>query len=82
MQKCDTDLKVHNDKMKKSEDGPYLGYVLSADGTVDKTIENRRLKGIGICSQISDIINSMSLGFFFFSISFTLMNEMLLNGIL
>ena len=72
---CDTFLKVHEGKMKKVEEGTYLGDILSADGALDKTIENRRQKGVGICSQITGMMNSVSLGFFFFRISFTLRDE-------
>ena len=79
---CDTFLKVHEDEMKKAQEGAYLGDILSYDGKPDKTIENRRQKGIGICSQITGLMNSVSLGFFFFNISFTLRNSMLVNGIL
>jgi hypothetical protein len=80
--KCDTVLKVHDDEMKKVHDGSYLGDILSADGTIDKLIENRRQKGIGICSQVTGILNSVSLGFFFYKIAFTLRDAKLLNGIL
>ena len=79
---CDSTLKVHDDKMKKAKEGSYLGDILTDDGTLDKTIESRRQKGIGICSQVTGIMNSVSLGFFFFKISFTLRDSMLLNGIL
>ena len=48
---CDSTLKVHDDKMKKAKEGSYLGDILTDDGTLDKTIESRRQKGIGICSQ-------------------------------
>jgi hypothetical protein len=80
--KYDTILKVHQDVLKKVQDGAYIGDVLSSDGTIDKNIETRRQKGIGVCSQVTGIMNSVSLGFFFFQISFNLRNAMLLNGIL
>ena len=68
--------------MKRADNGSYLGDILSADGSIDKTLENRRQKGVGICSQVSGIMNSVSLGFFFYNISFKLRDAMLLNGIL
>ena len=80
--KCDTNLKVHQDAMKKVQEGSYLGDILSADGSIDKHIETRRQRGIGICSQSTGIMNSVSLGFFFFKISFNLRDSMLLNRIL
>ena len=80
--KCNTFLKVHDEEMKKVEEGSYLGDILSADGSMDKLIENRRQKGIGISSQVTGILNSVSLGFFYFKIAFTLRDAKLLNGIL
>ena len=82
LDRCDTNLKVHEDQMKKVHDGAYLGDIISADGTIDKLIESRRQKGIGICSQVTGIMSSVSLGFFFYKISFTLRDAKLLNGML
>ena len=39
---CDSNLKVHDDKMKKAKEGSYLGDILTDDGTLDTTIESRR----------------------------------------
>ena len=80
--KCETYLKVHDEQMKKVENGTYLGDILSADGSLDKNVENRRQKGIGISSQITGILNSVSLGFFYFKIAFALRDAKLLTGIL
>ena len=80
--KCYSDLKVHGESMKKVNDGTYLGDIISQDGTIDKNIENRRQKGIGIFSQVTGMMNNISLGIFFYKISFTLRDAMLLNGIL
>ena len=82
LDKCDTNLKVHEDPMKRVHDGAYLGDIISDDGTIDKLIESRRQKGIGICSQVVGILSSVSLGFFFYKIAFTLRDAKLLNGML
>ena len=82
LDKCDTNLKVHADPMKRVHDGAYLGDIISDDGTIDKLIESRRQKGIGICSQVVGILSSVSLGFFFYKIAFTLRDAKLLNGML
>ena len=68
--------------MKKSVECSYLGDILSASGSVDATIEKRRQKGIGICSQISGMINGLSLGHYYFKIAFLFRETMLLNGML
>ena len=79
---CGTNLKVHQDKMKKESSGPYLGDILSSDGSIDLTIENRRQRGIGLISQITGIVNNVSLGIHFFSIALALRESMLVNGLL
>ena len=68
--------------MKKSTVCSYLGDVLSSNGTIDATIESRRQKGIGLCSQISGMVDGLSLGHYYFKISFLLREAMLLNGML
>ena len=68
--------------MKKSTVCSYLGDILCSTGSVDATLESRRQKGIGICSQVTGIVNGLSLGHFYFEISFLLREAMLLNGML
>ena len=68
--------------MRKSEECSYLGDTLSVTGSIDATIEKRRQKGIGICSQISGMINGLSLGHYYFKIAFLFRETMLLNGML
>ena len=79
---CKTNLKVHQNLMKKASSGPYLGDVLSSEGTIDLTIESRRQKGIGLVSKISGIINNVSLGIHYFRISMALRESMMVNGII
>ena len=79
---CSINLKVHDEMMKKTESCSYLGDVLSSDGSLDLTIEERRQKGVGIVSQISSILSSISMGFFFMEIAFTLRESLLINGTL
>ena len=68
--------------MKKSTVCSYLGDILCTSGSIDATIENRRQKGIGICSQISGMVNGLSLGHYYFNIAFMFRDVMLLNGML
>ena len=79
---CYNNLKAGSSEMKKSTVCSYLGDVLSSNGTIDATIESRRQKGIGLCSQISGIVDGLSLGHYYFKISFLLREAMLLNGML
>ena len=79
---CYTNLKADESDMKKSTECSYLGDILSTSGTLDATIENRRQKGVGVCSQIIGMVNGLSLGHYYFKISFLYRNTMLINGIL
>ena len=79
---CYSNLKADVSTMKKSTVCSYLGDILNSSGSLDSTIENRRQKGIGLCSQITGIVNSLSLGHYYFEISFLLRESMFLNGTL
>ena len=79
---CHTTLKADNSVMKKNTECSYLGDILSTRGSIDATVEQRRQKGIGICSQIIGIVNGLSLGNYYFKIGFFLREAMFLNGIL
>ena len=80
--KCYNNLKAGGQNMKKSSECSYLGDILSENGSIDATIEKRRQKGIGICSQIFGMINGLSLGHYYFKIAFLFRETMLLNGML
>ena len=80
--KCYNNLKAGGQNMKKSSECSYLGDILSENGSIDATIEKRRQKGIGICSQILGMINGLSLGHYYFKIAFLFRETMLLNGML
>ena len=76
------DLKVHGYPMEKVKNDIYLGDIISNDGTNAANIEARVAKGIGIVSQIMDMIKSVSFGSFYFEIAKTLRNSILINGML
>ena len=80
--KCYNNPRAGELNMKKSEECSYLGDTLSESGSIDATIEKRRQKGIGICSQISGMVNGLSLGHYYFRISFLFRETMLINGML
>ena len=68
--------------MEKKTNGSYLGDILSSEGTIDLTIEDRRQKGIGLVTKVSGMINDVSLGIHYFRIAFGLCESMLINGII
>ena len=79
---CYNNLKAGKMTMKKATECSYLGDILSTTGSLDSTIEQRRQKGIGLCSQIVGIVDGLSLGHFYYKISFMFRECKLLNGIL
>ena len=81
-EKCKVDLKVGDKVMNSASQAKYLGDIINEDGNIKNTIEDRRQKGIGIVSQISSILSSISLGFYHFEISFILRESLLVNGTL
>ena len=50
---CYSELKADSSVMTKSTECSYLGDILSSNGSLNATIEQRRQKGVGICSQIT-----------------------------
>ena len=63
-----------------SEDS-YLGDIISGDGKHGKTIKKRLGKGMGIISEIMNILEKVTLGEFYFSTAILLRESMFLNGI-
>ena len=75
-------LKVHGYDMEKVSSDCYLGDIISSDGKNKLNIEARVAKGLGIVSQIMDILKTVSFGEHYFQIAATLRESMLINGIL
>ena len=77
-------LQVHGTEFDKSTVEKYLGDFIK--GTIEecnnKNVEYRKGKGIGITSQIMLILNSVSLGFYYFDIGVVLRESLLINGML
>jgi hypothetical protein len=59
----------------------YLGDILSCDGKNAKNIRSRISKGIGIISQIMNILDGVSFGPHHFEIAMLLRESMLVNGV-
>ena len=70
-------LKVHQENMKKVSQEKYLGDIISEEitglnGSNQKNINARKNKGIGIVSKIMSVLNSASLGQFYFEMALLL----------
>ena len=68
--------------MQNSGQEKYLGDILDRKGTCRPNIDNRKLKGYGISSNILAIVNEVPLGHWKVQAGLSLRQAMLLNGIL
>ena len=75
-------LKVHGTVIQEVTENTYLGDVLSADGKNTKNISERISKGLGIISQIFNLLDRISFGPHLIEIAVLLRNSMLVNGTL
>ena len=76
------ELMVHGTTMMPVTSAKYLGDILSGDGRNTLNIESRVSKGLGILSQIDNLLDTISLGHHYFEIALLLRESMLINGIL
>ena len=74
--------KVHGCPMERVSSDTYLGDVISSDGKNRLNIDSRVAKGLGLVSQIMDVLNCVSFGAHFFEIAVTLRESILINGML
>ena len=82
---CPT-LEVHGEPIEVVYNEKYLGDIVAnvsrGDGSNSKNISARKSKGLGIVSQIMMMLQSVSLGHFYFEIAILLRDSLLINGIL
>ena len=79
---CSQALKVHDKPMKTVKEATYLGDVISDNGSLDATIEERCNRSVGIITQISSLLSSVSLGNFHFDIAMVLRESQFINSIM
>ena len=77
-------LKVHGTIMPMPEvtEEKFLGDIISSDGKNHKNIKNRLSKGIGISTQIINLLKITSFGSHYFEKAIILRDSMLINGII
>ena len=75
-------LKVHKNPMKKEQSTKYLGNILSTEGGLDATIEDRRSKGWGRIATIMGILSEVDLGVHKLEAGLRLREAILINGML
>ena len=79
---CSQVLKVHDKPMKTVKQATYLGGVICQNGSLDATIEQRCQKSVGIITQISSLLSSISLGNFHFNIAMVLRESQFINSVM
>ena len=75
-------LKAHNANIKKVNEEKYVGDIISSDGKLTKTIQQRTSRAVGIISQITTILKTVSLGNHYFFIAILLRNAMFISSVL
>lgn len=76
------ELRIHENKMEKSDKEKYLGNIITKEGNNVADIEARKAKGHGIVSEIMAILNEVPLGKHYLDAGLCLRNAMLINGML
>ena len=75
-------LKVHGTIMENVHEDMYLGDVISSDGKNKKNVEKRISKGLGIITQIMNLLEIICFGSHYIEIALLLRESMFINGIL
>ena len=68
--------------MKTVSHATYLGDVISDSGTIDENISQRCQRALGIITQISSMLSSISFGSFHFDIAMVLRESQFVNSIM
>ena len=75
-------LEVHGTKMVEVNQDTYLGDIVSGYGKNTKNLKSRLSKGIGIISDIMNILEKVTFGEYNFSIALVLRESKFLNGMM
>ena len=68
--------------MEQVSSDTFLGDIISSDGKNKLNIESRVAKGLGIVSQIMDMLKTVSFGEHYFKMALSYRESMLINGVL
>lgn len=79
---CCPNLKVHGVKMSEVDYDDYLGDVITNDFKMTRNITKRNSKSVGKSSQIINMLEELSLGFFYFKIAMILRNALFVSSCL
>ena len=76
------DMKIHGVKADRVSQAEYLGDIISNDGSNTQNVKNRVSKGMGLVTQIINILKTVSFGVKYFDIAVALREAILINGML
>ena len=75
-------LHVHSTTMKEVSEDSYLGDLIRSDGKNTSSLKNRVSRGVGCLSQISNLLERVSFGRYYFQIALSLREAIFLNSVL
>jgi hypothetical protein len=70
------------ERMAVKTEQTYLGDVISADGSHTKNVLERKNKGVGVINQITQILDSIVFGKYYFEVALILRSSLLLSSLL
>ena len=76
------DLHVHGTPMKLVSEDTYLGDIVRSDGRNTSSLKNRISRGVGCIADITNILQRVSFGKFYFQIALALREAKFLNSVL
>ena len=68
--------------MKVKQEQTYLGDVISSDGKHTKNVQARKNKGLGVITQITQILDTVMFGKYYFEVAMVLRSSLLLSSLL
>ena len=75
-------MKVHGRQAERQQETTYLGDIIRSDGKNISNVRNRVSKGVGLITEIMNILKTASFGHRYFEIALILREARLINGIL
>ena len=74
--------KVHGEALQNLKSEKYLGDIISENGSLDETINQRKLRGYSYILEIRALLSDMPFGCRRVEVGLMLRNAMFVNGIL
>ena len=74
--------KAHEHILDNVNHATYLGDCLHSTGSIDRTIDSRRQQGLSAITQISSLVEQISLGRYFFEILIIFRNSVLVSKLI